>query len=107
MPYLQSYHIEVLALHALANSELNELPWQLFRFFEDAKGLLANSLWYDQGLADDYLSYADRLEALKRFDAAIGYARSGWFALHSDGSDHKGAIENWKKLFGDKFPAYG
>lgn len=105
--YLQSYHIEVLALKALSDTDLGDTPWHVFRFFEDAKALLANSLWYDRGFADDYLSWTDRQEALKRFDTAITYARSGWHELYKDKNNHKAAIENWKKLFGDKFPSYG
>ncbi|MCA0250243.1 MAG: nucleotidyltransferase [Proteobacteria bacterium] len=105
--YLQSYHVEVLALKVFPETDLSDTPWQVFRFFEDAKALLATPLWHDQGFADAYLSWSDRQEALKRFDTAISYARSGWHELYKDKKGHGAAIEQWKKLFGDKFPPYG
>jgi hypothetical protein len=105
--YLQSYHIEVLALQALGSVNLDDTPWQVYCFFKDARALLTNKIWYDRGFADDYLSIADRQEALKRCDTAIGHSLSGWHELYKDKNNHKAAIENWKKLFGDKFPAYG
>lgn len=104
--YLRSYHIEVLAYN-IFSSDLSDLKWNMFKFFDDAKTLLQNSLWYDKGFADAYLSASDRAEALKRFDTAISLSRLAWYATHGTNDDHKEGITKWRQLFGDKFPAYG
>lgn len=104
--YLQSYHIEVLALNVF-DSDLNDTPWSIFQFFEKARPLLAGSLWHELGFADNYLSWSDREEVLKRFDTAINKSRSAWHKTYDKNDDHKGAIEIWKQMFGDEFPAYG
>jgi len=106
--YLQSYHIEVLALRVL-NGDLDDTAWEVHQFFENARPLLESSLWHDLGNVDDYLSYSDRLEVLKRVDSAIMKSRDAWSRTYNGKTDHKGAIEIWRgrDLFGDKFPAYG
>jgi hypothetical protein len=104
--YLSSYHIEVLALN-LFSGNLDATPWHVFQFFQKARLLLENVLWYELGYADDYLTYTDRAEVLKRFDSAIPKSRDAWHLTYDNGNDHKGAIELWKQIFGDKFPAYG
>jgi len=104
--YLQSYHIEVLALKAF-DTNLDDTPWQVFQFFEKARPLLTTNLWHELGYADDYLSWSDRQEVLKRFDTAISKSRYAWSRTYNDTNDHKGAIEIWKQIFGDEFPAYG
>jgi hypothetical protein len=104
--YLWSYHIEVLALKVLGGN-LDDTPWHVFRFFEDARVLLAGSLWYDTGNVDDYLSWSDRQEVLKRFDTAIERSRSAWHRTYNGNGDDEGAIEIWRQMFGTEFPSYG
>lgn len=104
--YLQSYHIEVLALKVIYGNADNT-PWEVFQFFENARKLLESPLWHDTGFADDYLSLPDRLEVLKRFNTAISKSRDAWHKTYGSNSDHKGAIEIWRQIFGSDFPAYG
>jgi hypothetical protein len=104
--YLQSYHIEVLALKVFS-SNLDDTPWNVFQFFDKARPLLAGSLFHELGYVDSYMSRSDREEVLKRFDTAITKSRDAWFKTYDTNNDHKGAIEIWKQIFGDKFPAYG
>ena len=104
--YLTSYHIEVLALSVFSGN-IDDTPWNVFHFFDQARPLLARNLWYELGYADDYLSANDRAEALKRFDYAIAKARDAWYLTYNGRTDHKGPITAWKQLFADKFPAYG
>lgn len=102
--YLRSYHIEVLALQVFSGN-LDDTPWQIFQFFDKARPLLTGLLWYDMGFADDYLSVTDREQVLRRFDTAIEKSRQAWHYGYK--SDHKSAIETWKKIFGEQFPGYG
>lgn len=104
--YLQSYHIEVLALR-IFNSAMTNITWDIFSFFDNARPLLVSAIYHDTGFVDDYLTYSDRQEVLKRFDTAIIKSRSAWYHTSSGKDDHKAAIETWKQIFGDKFPAYG
>jgi hypothetical protein len=106
--YLQSYHIEVLALKIFSGN-LDDTPWNVLRFFDNARSMLASSLYYETGFVDAYLSAADRAEVLKRFGTAHDWALSAWYAAASGNPkpNPKDAIEKWRQLFGDKFPAYG
>ena len=104
--YLQSYHIEALALKVF-DSNLDDTAWNVFQFFDKARPLLTGSLWYETGHVDDYLTWLDRQEVLKRFDTAIEKSRAAWHKTYDTNSDHKGAIEIWKQIFGSKFPPYG
>jgi len=104
--YLQSYHIEVLALRVFSGS-LDNTTWQVFQFFENARKLLEAPLWHDAGLADDYLTWSDRQEVLKRFDTATIKSRDAWYKTYDLNSDHEGAIEVWRQIFGHDFPAFG
>jgi len=104
--YLQSYHIEVLALNTISGMQ-DDLTWNILQFWTEARKLLEGCLYYDTGLADDYLSWPDRQEALKRFDTAISLAKSAWYLTYDKNNDEKGAIALWKQMFGDKFPSYG
>jgi hypothetical protein len=104
--YLQSYHIEVLALNVF-DSNLDDTPWNVFQFFEKARPLLAGPIYYQTGFVDNYLSYSDRQEVLKRFDSAIDACRDAWYKGLPAQNDCEGAITKWRQIFGDKFPAYG
>lgn len=104
--FLSSYHIEVLAIKVFSGN-LDDTPWHIHKFFEDARVLLQGSLWYDTGFADNYLSWADRQEVLKRFDKAIAKSLTAWCKTYDTNNDHKGAIELWQQIFGNDFPNYG
>lgn len=106
--YLQSYHIEVLALKTFESSgELVDITWDLVVFFSNAETLLANALWHDTGYADAYLSYADRLAVATNVTSALSVARSAWYCTYDGRDDHQQAITLWRKLFGSEFPTYG
>src|SRR5262249_38073716 len=104
--YLQSYHIEVLALN-IFETNLDDTAWQVFRFFELARPLLASSLYYQRGFVDAYLGNLERQEVLRRIDTAIEISRDAWYKGLPTVNDNEGAITKWRQLFGDKFPAYG
>jgi hypothetical protein len=104
--YLQSYHIEILAMKVF-NSNIDDTEWNVFQFFEKSRLLLQSSLWHDTGYVDGYLSYYDRQEVLKRVDTAIEKTRLAWSCTYGDKNDHQTAIGIWRQVFGDKFPSYG
>lgn len=104
--FLQSYHIEVMALNAFTAS-LRDMPWDVFQFFDKAHALAGSSLWHDGSFADSYLSYSARQEVLKRLATARSLASDAWYATYGTNDDHQTAIGKWRQIFGTKFPAYG
>jgi hypothetical protein len=104
--YLQSYHIEAMALQ-IFTGPLSDMPWDVFTFFNKASTLIQSSLWYEGTYVDEYLSDSQRQEAKKRLETARDKSRDAWFKTHGDNNDNEGAIAIWRQIFGDKFPAYG
>lgn len=105
--YLQSYHIEVLALQTLTGTFSNYVQG-MFDFFDGALTLMnANpygaNLWYEDCFVDSYLSYSDRQGVIKRLQTARGLALQAWIV----NADPQKAIAFWQRLFVDKFPNYG
>ena len=104
--YLQSYHIEVLALR-IFDCSMGNITWDTFWFFNEAIPMLQMPLWNSWGQVDSYLSANDRQEVLSRFEKARDLARNAWYHTYNGNSDHATAIGIWQKIFGYKFPAYG
>lgn len=104
--FLTGYHIEVLALNVLSG-QLDDLPWAIFQFFDKSKELLKTYLWHELAQVDGYLSYSDREEAIKRFETAAAKSRDAWYQTYGTNNNHQQAIEIWRQVFGNKFPAYG
>lgn len=103
--YLQSYHLEVLAVQVFAG-RLDDLPFQVYQFFKSAHELTAAKIWYDLGNADEYLNAANRVEARKRLETVRDLACSAWYAGAIENDDKK-AIGLWRQAFGERFPTYG
>jgi Second Messenger Oligonucleotide or Dinucleotide Synthetase domain len=105
--YLRSYHIEVLALEVL-DGYFSDYSWNVFQFFDKAyERIDSRYMWYEGAFVDDYLGYSDRQEVLKRLDTARTKARSAWHETYGERNNHERAINIWRQIFGDKFPAYG
>ncbi len=104
--YLQSYHIEVLAMNIFTSS-MDDITWDIFQFFEKSIDLVSSSLWYEGSLVNDYLTWDNHQETQKRLEIARDKSRDAWYKTYGDNSDHKNAIFIWQQIFRDKFPAYG
>ena len=103
---LESFHIEAMATQ-IFTSPLVDLPWDVFTFFRDARTLTSTYFWYEGGFADDYLTYDRRPAAADCLKKAEDIARTAWAATFGGKDDHRTAINNWRSLFGQEFPAYG
>lgn len=104
--YLESYHIESMAMNIFTES-MTDITWDVFSYFNGAANLIGSSLWYESSFVDDYLSWDKRMEAQKRLATARDKSRDAWYNTYAVNDDHKGAINIWRQIFGDKFPAYG
>lgn len=104
--YLQSYHIEVMALQ-IFNTPLSDMPWDVSEFFDKAHGLAGSLLRHAGSYVDTYLGYDSRQEIVKRLATARDLSREAWYATYGSNNDHEEAIRKWRQVFGNKFPAYG
>jgi hypothetical protein len=102
---MQSYHIEVLGLHIV--DSLSDWPWTVFQFFEEAAKVTSSSLFYENSYPDDYLDSYSRKEVVKRLETARDKAHDAWYYTYNGRSEHAKAIQLWRQIFGDRFPAYG
>jgi len=103
---LQSFHIEVMAIK-IFQGYLSGYSWQVFQFFDKAVELGSSSLWYELGYVDSYLNSETRKEILQRLNTAKDKARDAWYLTHNGRNEHEKAINIWRQIFGNKFPAYG
>ena len=103
---LQSYHIEVMALHVFG-TKLDDYSWDIFQFFDKASELTKSPLWHDLSNADSYLDSSARQQVVNRLETAKEKARQAWYLTWGNNDDHKEAIRIWRQIFGDKFPPYG
>ena len=104
--FLQSYHIEVMALR-IFEGRMSDLAWDTLRFFDGAVPLLQSALWHEWGYVDSYLADADRSNVIKLFEEARDLARNAWYHTFNGNHYHTTAIGMWRQIFGNKFPAYG
>ena len=104
--YLQSYHIEAMALR-IFDSSMTDISWDVFKFFDEAVKLMDTYIWYEGAFVDDYFTYDKKQEAKKRLETARDKARSAWAKTYGDDNDHEGAIKIWRQIFGDRYPSYG
>lgn len=104
--YLQSYHIEVMALK-IFDSEVDDYSWGMHQFFDKAVELTSSYLWHEGSFVDDYLDYNSRAEIIKRLSTAKELSRTAWYLTYDDKNDHAGAIKKWQQIFVDNFPNYG
>lgn len=108
--YLQSYHIEVLALQSLTSSFTN-FPLEMSIFFRKACESLESSflglpsLQYLDSYVDGYLTISDREEALKRVRSARDLSLEAWGATFGNPPNQQRAMALWRQMFGEKFPS--
>jgi len=106
--YFRSFHLEALALQILSNVTITDMPSGVRYFFDKARDLVTKQNPDPAGYGDDvgkYISGDKIQEASSRLQTA--YER----AIRAEDCDSRGyprqAIEEWAKVFGDYFPAYG
>jgi hypothetical protein len=102
---LESYHIEVMALHIYEN-RLTDYSWDMFQFFDRAAALIQAPLWHEGSFVDTYLTPVARKESGKMLEQARDKAWDAWYATFGENNDHAAAIKKWRQIFGDPFPTY-
>jgi hypothetical protein len=105
--YMQSFHIEAIARKLEPNAD--DWSWWVLQGFERLATVAKQPLIYPKASGqqiDAYLSWDDRRELLNRLETAYDRAGFAWWSTYKGRSDHKTAIEEYQRIFGDRFPAY-
>jgi hypothetical protein len=116
---LTGFHLEMALAGAWPTTQSTAYPYSMQRvayssYAQAAAALfpaLSNALQYRtsgpagiSGTIDDYLGSVDRLSTRQRLDSATEAAQ---IALrHEARGDHYSAINKWREIFGESFPAY-
>ncbi len=103
---LSSYHIEVLALKIFNNS-LDDLTWNVFKFFDKAIDLLKEPMWHSFSYVDSYISYLDRQTIINKIIKARDLSREAWNYTYGANNKQIDAMSTWGKVFTRGFPTYG
>ena len=107
--FFRSFHLEVLALEILKNIEISDYPSGVRYYFGNSIALISQKNPDPAGFGGDVGSYLNSREiiqeAVSRFQSAYEIAVKAE-ELGSNGHLEL-AINKWRVLFGDYFPAYG
>ncbi|MDD5147742.1 MAG: CBASS oligonucleotide cyclase [Candidatus Daviesbacteria bacterium] len=107
--HFHSFHLEVLALEILNNVTISNYSSGMRFFFDKGRALIAKQNADPAGYGGDVGNYIDSREKVDEavakfqlaFDRAIkaeSYESQGYI---------RSAVDEWRKIFGDYFPAYG
>lgn len=107
--FFRSFHLEVMALQILSDVRISDYPSGVRYFFDKGRNYVTKKNFDPAGYGDDvgsYLNTQDKIDsAVSRFQTghnravkAEDFARRGYI---------KDAIDMWRLIFGNYFPAYG
>ena len=105
---LRSFHLEVLARDVFQGVEITDYSSGARWFFDKARAKVWTKISDPAGYADDVAPYLTKAEA-DRVIAALDrdYQKAIGAESHAAYGYERTAIEEWKQIFGDYFPAYG
>jgi Second Messenger Oligonucleotide or Dinucleotide Synthetase domain len=107
--HFRSFHLEVLALDVLNNVTITNFPSGVRFFFDKAREAVARQNPDPAGFGDDvgkYISGKEKIdEAVGKFQRA--YDRAVRAEAHEQNEKVAEAVEVWRLIFGNYFPAYG
>lgn len=107
--HFRSFHLEVLAWSIFNGVTISDYPSGMRYFFDKGRDLISKKNPDPTGYNDDVGFYIDTREkietAVSRFTTAYNRARK------AEAYDREGKVEDaineWRKIFGSSFPAYG
>jgi hypothetical protein len=106
--FFRSFHLEVLALEALNNVTITDYPSGLRFFFQKAQSRVRGKNTDPAGYGDDigrYITQATVDEASRKFQGAFNSAAAA--EQYANRNQVKQALEIWRHLIPNHFPAYG
>jgi hypothetical protein len=107
--YFNSFHLEVLALQILTNIKITDFPSGMRFFFDKGRALIPTKNLDPAGYGGDVGSYINTQEKIQEAVAKfqLAYDRAIKAEDYNNRGNTQEAIEMWRKIFGDYFPAYG
>lgn len=106
--YFRSFHLEVLAWLIFDNVAISDLPSGVRYFFDKSREKVPYKNVDPAGYGDDvgrYITKSDVPQAVSRLETALGRARKA--EEYANKGRTQDAINEWRKVFGSRFPAYG
>lgn len=107
--HFRSFHLEVMAMQILNGVTISNYSYGARYLFDKGKDYVKKKNPDPAGYGDDVGSYLNTNEkisdAAKKFETACTRARKA--EEYENRGDTKGAIDEWKKIFGNYFPSYG
>lgn len=105
----RSFHIEVLAWDIFSRANVDDYAEAVVYFFQEGRELITKKNQDPAGYSGDvgyYLDTRDKIDsAVSRFET--GYNRATKAADFASRNRIEDAVNEWRKVFGDYFPAYG
>lgn len=107
--HFHSFHLETLALSIFTNITISDYPSGARYFFDKGRTLISKQNPDPAGYGGDvgyYINNQDKIdEAVSRFQTA--YDRAVKAEYYATLGQTNNAIGEWRKIFGNYFPAYG
>jgi hypothetical protein len=106
--FFRSFHLEVLALEALNNVTITDFPSGLRFFFQKAQSMVRQKNLDPAGYGDDigrYITQATVDDASRKFQGAFNSAAAA--EQYANRGHISQAVEIWRHLIPNYFPAYG
>jgi hypothetical protein len=107
--HFRSFHLEILAWDIFENVRIDSYSSGVRFFFDKGRNKINKKNPDPAGYSDDVGSYINSQqkidEAVSRFTTAYNRAVNAEF-YDSRGKTYE-AVEEWRKIFGSRFPAYG
>lgn len=104
-----NFHMEVLAYHIFNGVTISDFPSGVRYFFDHGRSLIRKKNPDPAGYNDDvgsYLNSEDKLnQAEKKFETA--YSRAIKAEEYAARGNIEDAVNEWRKIFGNKFPSFG
>lgn len=105
----RSFHLEVIALEVFNNVRISDYSSGARYFFDKGRTAVAQKNPDPAGYGDDVGSYISGKEKID--EAVARFQRAYDRAIRAEGAAQKGgirdAVDTWRLIFGDYFPAYG
>ena len=106
--YFHSFHLEVLAWDVFNNVPISDFSSGVHYFFDKSRALVPQKNLDPAGYRGDvggYLNQGTARDGVSRLDTALNRARKA--EEFAKNGRTQAAIDEWRKVFGNRFPAYG
>lgn len=103
------FHLEIMAYHLLKNFEITDYPATLLYFFSEGRQYVRKHNIDPTGYGGDIGGYINSRQKIEEAQGAFetAYKRAHRAGYYGENGRIENSINEWRKLFGDYFPAYG